>query len=332
MRASRLIGLAAALGAASALAAQNEPAKPIAAGDRAPDLQCKSAAGRDLTWRDFADRAVILYFHSQDMAFSRRGLEALGAELAGAEDLKARAALLIVSNGNRDVGWLQEQIDKCGLPGAITVDAERASFQRWQAVAFPTVYCIAPDRTVAHVAKGFGPLLASKVAAGTRLAAGLLDEQGFRDALQKHEVTEGTDELLKVARSVRMAEQLFRSGMLAEARSTLDKALRPDTASVEGLALLVRVVLAQGRRDEAAPHLERLAALAPQAPELRELRAEMALLGGDAEGALKQLEGVDDRQLRIAWIKGRALEHLQRYREAAAVYKKALAAALEQAR
>jgi tetratricopeptide (TPR) repeat protein len=324
--------LAVALAPAALLVAQTEPAKGVGIGERAPELRCKSATGKDLGWRDFADRAVIVYFHAQDMAYSRRGLEALGAELAAAEDLKARAALLVVTSGDRDLGWLQEQLDKSGLPGAITVDADRESFQRYQAVAFPTVYCITPDRTVAHVAKGFGPLLSSKVAAGARLAAGLLDEQGFRDALQKHEVAEGTDELLRVARSVRMAEQLFRSGMLAEARGTLEKVLRPDSRSAEGLVLLTRIVLAQGQRLEAAPHLERLAALAPQAPELRELRAELALLGGDAEGALKELEGVDDRQLRIAWIKGRALEHLQRFREAAAVYKKALAAALEQDR
>jgi tetratricopeptide (TPR) repeat protein len=129
-----------------------------------------------------------------------------------------------------------------------------------------------------------------------------------------------------------MAEQLFRAGMLAEARSTIEKVLSPDSRSVDGRVLLIRVLLAQGQRDAAAPHLERLAALQPAVPELAELRAEIALLGGDAEGALRHLEGADERKVRIAWIKGRALEHLQRFREAAAAYKKALDSVLEQAR
>ena len=48
---------------------------------------------------------------------------------------------------------------------------------------------------------------------------------------------------------------------------------------------------AQGQREVAAPHLTRLAAIAPDSSQLRELRAEALLLGGDAEAALQLLDG-----------------------------------------
>ncbi len=128
-----------------------------------------------------------------------------------------------------------------------------------------------------------------------------------------------------------MAEQLFASGMLDEARNSLQQALKPDTRSKEGIALLARILLAQGRRDDASPWLDRLAALAPNSVELRQLRAEHTLQGGDAEAALQLLDGVEDKSPRTALIRGRALERMQRWKEAAEVYRKALGA-VEQAK
>ncbi len=301
-------------------------------GAPAPDLHCKDAASHDVTWDTFAGRAVLLFFFNQDMAFSRQGLEAVANILATAEDLKPATALLIVSNGPRDLGWLQEQLDHSKLPGAITLDPERVAFRDYHVVAFPTVICVSKDHRVAQMAKGYGPLLPSKVLAGARLAAGLLDEQGFQQAINRSEIPADSDEMLKVMRAVRMAQQLFAASMLEEARNTLEKVVRPDSRNTEAIALLARVQLAQGRRDDAKVQLDRLAALVPDQQELKELRAELALLAGDAEAALQQLDGLNEKELRVAMVKGRALEHLQRFREAAEVYRKALAATLEHAR
>ena len=59
-----------------------------AVGDKAPSLAGKDAAGKTLSWDTFQGRTVILFFHSQDMSYSRQGLEAVCRELATAEDLK----------------------------------------------------------------------------------------------------------------------------------------------------------------------------------------------------------------------------------------------------
>ena len=307
--------------------AQGSPA----VGDQAPTLAGRDAAGRALSWDTFEGRAVVLFFHSQDMSFSRQGLEAVSRELAGAKGLEEKAALVVVTNGERDIGALQQLVDASGLPGAVTVDPERRLYSGYHVVAYPTVCAVTPERKIAHLTKGYGPLIGAKATAGARLAAGLLDEQGLQQALSRAEIPADSDALLRTARSVRMAEQLFASGMLDEARNALEKALRPDSKSSDGVALLARILLLQGRRDDATAWIDRLAALTPESAEVRQLRAERLLQGGDAEGALKQLEGLDERSARTALVRGRSLEHLQRYREAAEVYRKALGA-VEQAR
>lgn len=302
-----------------------------AVGDKAPSLAGKDAAGKTLSWDTFQGRTVILFFHSQDMSYSRQGLEAVCRELATAEELKDKAALVVVTNGERDIGALQQFVDASKLPGAVTVDPDRSMYSGYHVVAYPTVCSVTPERKVAHLTKGYGPLIGAKAVAGAKLASGLLDEQGMQQALSRAEIPADSDELLRIARSVRMAEQLFGSGMLDEARSALEKALRPDSKSSEGIALLARILLTKGRRDEATVWIDRLAALTPDSVEVRQLRAERLLQGGDAEGALKQLEGLDEKSPRTALVRGRSLEHLQRYREAAEVYRKALGA-VEQAR
>jgi predicted negative regulator of RcsB-dependent stress response/peroxiredoxin len=317
----------AAVAMCAAAMAQGAPA----VGDTAPALRGKDAAGRELSWDAFAGRAVILFFHSQDMSYSNKGLDAVCRELAAAEDLKDKAALVVITNGERDIGSLQQMLDASKLPGAIAVDPDRTMFSGYHVVAYPTVCSVTAERKVAHLTKGYGPLIGSKVVAGSRLAAGLLDEQGLHQALSRAEIPPDSEQTLKTARSVRMAEQLFASGMLDEARNSLQQALKPDTRSKEGIALLARILLAQGRRDDASPWLDRLAALAPNSVELRQLRAEHTLQGGDAEAALQLLDGVEDKSPRTALIRGRALERMQRWKEAAEVYRKALGA-VEQAK
>ena len=50
---------------------------------------------------------------------------------------------------------------------------ERWPLAPWESIAFPTVFSIDGDRRVTYIAKGFGPLLKSRVVAAAELSAGL---------------------------------------------------------------------------------------------------------------------------------------------------------------
>lgn len=326
----RRAAVAAVLFWASMLPAQQQPAQePLAVGTKVPPLRCADTHAETLSWETWEGRAVLLFFHSDGMVYSRRGLETITEALAGETELKDRAAMLLVTSGNQDMALLEQALGRSGLPGRIVVDADRRAFVPYRVVAFPTVFVIGPDRTVVHIAKGFGPLLSSKIVAATKLGAGLIDRAGFEQAVRPAEAPAQDKDSLRVARTVRMARQLVAAGMLEQARTALEGVITADSQQTEAIALLAQVIVRQKQAEQAQPWIDRLAQLESKSNDVRYLRAEVHLQRNEPDAALEALVGLDDKSARVALLKGGALEQKGMFKEAAALYRLALEVAQE---
>ncbi len=323
--------VAAMISCATGTPAQDD-AKSVAVGSNVPDLSCLDLDGNKLSWGRWKGRAVVLFFHSEDMRFSRKGLESVLAALNGEKELRARAALLLVTTGIDDLATLKDAIAGVGVPVSVVVDPDRSHFSGYHVVAFPTVFCVDRDRRVVHIAKGFGPLLSTRVVAGTKLAAGMIDRAAFEKAVSAAPAPVQSAQVIRVARTVRMAKQLLAAGMLDEARESLLRVLPPDSDHAEGVSLLATILLRQGRSSDAEKWVDRYAQLAPKSIELRQLRAELALAGGDVTAVRQLLEGLDTTEPRVAWLLGRACEREENFEEAAKLYRRVVEAWLENPR
>jgi tetratricopeptide (TPR) repeat protein len=306
------------------LVPQDQSHGPLAVGAKVPPLQCRDIADTALSWNAFERKAVLLFFHSEAMAFSQRGLESIAEAVAAEPGLAGHAVLLLVTSGRRDLDLLEKQLAVSGLPGRIVVDPDRRAFAAYRVVAFPTVFVVGGDLTIAHIAKGFGPLLASKVIAGLKLGAGLIDRAAFEDAVKPAEHAVVDQESLRIARTVRMAKQLLAAGLLQEARDSLERVLGPDTREAEAISLLAQVIVLQKRPAEAQVWIDRLTKLDSPSHDVHQLLAEVHLQRDDPDAALKAIEGLDDRAPRVALLKGRALEKKGAFEAAAAAYRRAL--------
>jgi len=325
------LSVAAVICCATWMPAQDD-SKAVVVGSEVPALSCSDIDGNKLSWGRWKDRAVVLFFHSEAMRFSNKGLENVFAALNDDEDLRSRAALLLVTTGTGDMATVKDAMARVGVPVSVVVDPDRRHFRRYHVVAFPTVFCVDGDRRVVHVAKGFGPLLSTRVVAGAKLAAGLIDRAAFDKAVSAAPAPVQSEQVIRVARTVRMAKQLRAASMLDEARESLLKVLPADSDHAEGVSLLATILLRQGRNAEAEKWVDRYAQLAPKSIELRELRAELALAEGNVAAVRQLLEGLDPTEPRIAWLLGRACELEGNFEEAARLYRSVVEAWLESAR
>jgi tetratricopeptide (TPR) repeat protein len=298
-------------------------------GDHAPELSCTDVNGRPISWQLVGDKALTVLFHSEDMAFSRQSIRDLTLALRKASDLQDRMALLVVTNGRRDLGELSDQLADSGVTAWTTVDADRSQFDEFHVVAFPTVFCLSSDRLIREVVKGYGPLFSFKVIAASRMAAGLIDQETWERRLATPAVPAYGEQGIRVARTVRMARELLDAGMFEQAFQSLRKVIDLQSSHIEGVGLLARVLLRQQRPEAAKPWIQRLTGLSPESRELRLLRAELALQEGKTESAARELEGLDDARPEVSLLKGRVLEQGGHFREAAVTYRRALEAMLK---
>lgn len=327
---ARLAGvLAAALVVADSAATQAETG--LQAGAVAPEFAGTDTSGKVVNWQRLAGRAILMLFHSEEKPFSRRGIEDLVKELAYTADWKGAIALLLVAGGGDEGKSLAESLTKAGWETLVVVDPDRQGFRDYRAIAFPTAYCIDRDRRIVHVARGHGPTFAVRVAAGMRLAAGLIDKAQFEEAIAGGAPKRDAAAEAR-GRRLAMARRLLGSGMLEQADDTVKQVLDASPTDPDALTLKAWIRVQQRRTDEAAECVRQLAEQSPRARELLLLQAEIALQRGQPQEAEKALQGLPGLTVDIALLRGRILEAKGDLAGAARLYREALERVLAERR
>ena len=302
----------------------------LGVGDHVPELRCKDATGRKLSWNEWPGRAVILFFHAPRMEFSRRGLEQVLVSLQKETELLPDLGFLLVVSGEGDIDRMTRLLAGLGINGRVVMDPQRREFPKLHVVAFPTVFCIGRDRRIAHIAKGFGPLFSTRVTVGARYGAGRIDRETLEKSLSARVGTSAGEQYLRRARTLRMARQLMAAGMIDEAHDALAPVLDPGSDSEDGVQVMARLLLRMGKVEEARRWVGRYGEISSDPLALRLLEAEVAVASGDSVAALKALEGFDDTMVRVAWLRGRAHQLVGDHEKAARLFRKALESVLEQ--
>ena len=315
----------------SAAAGAQVPTESVRVGARAPALECTDTAGKKVDWARCRGKAAVLFFHSQNMPFSKRGLDQVCRSLSTADGLADELFLLIITNGSRDMAKVVTQLEESSLDFAVTVDSERSHFSQYRVIAFPTVFTLNKEQVVQHIDKGFGPRFQSKVLAAARHASGQIHEDIYRALVAKRDEQKLNKTDILIRSTLRGARHLIDNGMLAEARRALEKVLAPDTKHTTGMQTLADVLLRLGATNDAALWIERLAVVAPKAAALPLLRAELAILRKAPDEALRHLDASDRDEVRAIFLRGRAMEQKGRIEEAVKLYRKALRITLRRA-
>ncbi len=298
----------------------------LAIGDKTPPLAGQDIAGEQLAWEQqrFAGRATLIYFHSSTTRFSRRGLQTVIETLTKSAGLPPRVAVLVVSNRKRTGEELAKLTAAAKIPTVFTVDAARDRFTPYRVIAYPTVFVITPKRKILHVIKGYGPLFPTRVLAGARHAAGLIDRAGHDALIGPDGPATGDETRIRINRHIAMARQLIAIGDVEPARAALARVLTLKSKHAGAVTMMADLLLRLERKQDARPWLERLRELEPGSAELPYLDTTMAILDGDANRALQLLDRAAKHDSRSAYLRGRALQSKGEFKAAAQAYEAAL--------
>ena len=312
-----LAGLMTALAPSGSPPGSRHQGRSPAEGAVAPDFTCPDWQGAPLSWSSFPGQPVLVFFHAPRLAYSNRAFSELLSLLADEPDLRKRVSVLLVLDGPDGAPELASRLADGDLLWRIAVDPDRIAFADYHVIAFPTAFCVTPERKVAAVVKGFGPLTAHRMVLGSRLAAGLLDRPTY-ERLQGGEPTAKaaeTDQLR--VRYMNLARKLLISGRVDSALAALLQAEATNPEDPDVIAVTARALLHAGRDDEAETRIEHLAEIQPDDRDVHLLRARLAIGNGALDAAREELSHVGARLPEARLLRGLLLEAEGRFEEAA---------------
>jgi len=292
-------------------------------GVQAPALQGQDPDGKKLAWSDFAGRAVILYFHAPRTRNASAALDQLSDALAKNAALKEGTTVLLVVDALETGVAAREELSHSGSDVRICINEGRELFKAYGVVAFPTAFVVDGEGHVVEAIRGFSTFFSFSCVAGCRFALGLIDNQAYQDL--KHGSGKTRDEsAIRSSRKFLMARKLISSGNSRAALPILTAIADESAGNAAVLALVVHLQLLAGDAKEAALWTDRLEEAAPDDPNVRIMRARLAIAGNDLEAARAILAEAKGDSPELSYTHGQILEKEGKWQEAATLYKATL--------
>lgn len=305
---------------------------PVAAdriqdGDSAPALHGVTPGGQEVEWNQFSGRAVILYFHSPRTRNASRSLRQLADLLKDSASIRGRCTVVLVVDDAETGVAAKSELDRSGVDIKVCIDAKRATGSAYGVLAFPTAFIVDGKAQVVGSTRGYGTFFSFHCVTGCRYALGLIAREEF-DGLNSGS-SQGWKKSSKTnSKNVLMVRKLIDAGKWEIALPLAQKAAAKGKADPSLLVLLVHLELKAEHPAEATGWLDRLIGEYPESYSDAPLRARIAILGRDFEGARKLLEAEKSRSVEALHAKGLLLEAEGQQGAALELYREALEQAM----
>lgn len=302
---------------------------PLSAADEAT----LEYAGEDIAGKAVAVPAestvTVLVFAMADQSRSQQAMSRVQTELASVKDVQMVA---VVSGADAEPGARALAKD-AAWPGAMLADKAYKLSGAASVHVWPTVVVVDDGGTIVGHVAGLPSSLARDLRAYVDFAAGRLDADQLKAALEDEKYVASTQKQA-AARHVEVAHRLIDRQQYGEARRELQRALElsPDDASAK--LGLIRVAILQGHAADAVKMLNELGEVKIAAWRVQTLRGRALLDLGqhdEAQAALLEAVKLNPQPSEAYYLLGRSYEQSEQWQKAADAYRSAYEYATENA-
>jgi peroxiredoxin len=245
---------------ATATATQADQVRNVRVGEKVPPFIVRTLSGKELRSEDFRDKVMVLVYLSAEQRSSETALR--DAKDVARDLRRSDLAVVTMTADVTRTDYFRALRDRIGVHHPLGLDVGREVYGSLGLIVVPTTIIVDREGRLAHVIASRKSDHPYVLRAHLRHALGLIDDE----ELARELTTQGVERdppRERIARH-RAAARLLREGdLLADAEKELQAALAIDAADVDTQLDLASLRLAQGRVDEAAQLVEKVAAAAP---------------------------------------------------------------------